>query len=60
MGFLPNSLLTMGRWPKPLRAFSGLAGTIDLSPRLDPALRSLIAFGRERLGPKGWSPETHR
>ena len=28
MGFVPNSLLTMGRWPELLRAFSGLVGAI--------------------------------
>ncbi len=44
MGFLPNSLLTMARWPELLQAFAGLAGTVNLSPKLDPELRSLVAF----------------
>lgn len=43
VGFLPNSLLTMARWPELLQAFSGLAGTIA-SGKLPQELRMLVAF----------------
>lgn len=43
VGFLPNSLLTMARWPELLQSFSGLAGTIA-SGKLPQELRMLVAF----------------
>lgn len=44
MGFVPNSMLTMGRSPEILRAFGALAGTVLMGGSLDPALRQLVAF----------------
>jgi len=43
MGFLPNSLLTMARWPELLQAFSGLAGVIATG-KIPQELRMLVAF----------------
>jgi uncharacterized peroxidase-related enzyme len=44
MGFVPRSLLTMARWPEMMQAFAGLAGTVNLSGKLPPALKQLVAF----------------
>lgn len=44
MGFVPNSLLVMGRWPELVRAFGALAATV-LAPRHVPAAtKQLVAF----------------
>ncbi len=44
MGFVPNSLLVMGRWPELVRAFGALAATV-LAPRhLPAATKQLVAF----------------
>ena len=44
MGFVPNSMLTLGRAPDLLTAFSGLAGTVLMSGKLAPDLKQLVAF----------------
>ena len=44
MGFVPESMLTMGRWPELLRAFAGLAGTIQGGGTLPRELKQLVAF----------------
>ncbi len=44
MGFVPNSLFTMGRRPELLRAFAGLSGTVLAGGDLEPELKQLIAF----------------
>jgi uncharacterized peroxidase-related enzyme len=44
MGFLPNSLLTMGRRPALLRAFSALGQAVNApNPNVPPVLKSMIA-----------------
>ena len=43
MGFLPRSLLTMGRRPSLLRSFVALAATIQREADLDPELVQLVA-----------------
>lgn len=44
MGFVPNSMLTLGRSPELLRAFAGLSGAVLGGTSLDPGLRQLVAF----------------
>ena len=44
MGFVPNSLLVMGRWPELVRAFGGLAATVLAPRRLPVATKQLVAF----------------
>ena len=48
MGFLPNSILTMARWPEMARAFTGLAGTINLGGKLPQELKRLVSFVASR------------
>lgn len=44
VGFVPNSLLTLGRSPEILRAFGALSGAVLGSSRIAPELRQLVAF----------------
>ena len=44
MGFVPNSLLTLGRSPELLRAFGGLSGAVLGGAGIEPSLRQLVAF----------------
>ena len=44
MGFVPNSFLTMARWPKLLSAFSAYAGTVMGPGVIEAELKQLIAF----------------
>ena len=44
MGFVPNSFLTMARWPELLSAFSAYAGTVMGSGVIEAELKQLIAF----------------
>jgi uncharacterized peroxidase-related enzyme len=44
MGFVPNSLLTLGRSPEILRGFGALSGAVLGSSRIAPDLRQLVAF----------------
>ncbi len=48
MGFVPTSMLTMGRNPALLRAFAGLSGTILGGGSLEPGLRSLVSYVASR------------
>ncbi len=48
MGFVPRSMLTMGRRPELLRAFAGLSGTVLAGGTLPPDLRALISFVSSR------------
>ena len=44
MGFVPNSLRVMGRWPELVRAFGGLAATVLAPRRLPAGTKQLVAF----------------
>ena len=44
MGFVPNSMLTMGHWPELLSAFGGLGGTVLQTGVVDSSLKQLIAL----------------
>jgi uncharacterized peroxidase-related enzyme len=44
VGFVPNSMLTMGHWPELLQAFSGLVGAISAGGSLPRELKQLVAF----------------
>jgi len=44
MGFVPNSLYTMGRKPALLQAFAALTGAVLGPGRLSPELKQLVAF----------------
>ena len=44
MGFVPNSFLTMARWPELLSAFSAYAGTVMGPGVIEAELKQLIAF----------------
>jgi uncharacterized peroxidase-related enzyme len=44
MGFVPNSMLTMGRRPDILRAFAGLAGAVLGGGSVPPDLKQLVAY----------------
>lgn len=44
MGFVPNSMLTMGRRPELLRAFAGLSASVLGPGRVAPELKQLVAF----------------
>ena len=44
MGFVPNSMLTLGRRPEIMRAFAALSGSVLMGGELDPALKQLVAF----------------
>jgi len=48
MGFLPNSMLTLGRRPEILRAFAGLAAAVFAPGKIAPGLRSLISHVASR------------
>jgi uncharacterized peroxidase-related enzyme len=44
MGFVPNSLLTLGRSPALLQAFSALTGAVLAGTSIDPHLRTMISM----------------
>ena len=44
MGFVPNSFLTMARWPELLSAFSAYAGTVMGPGVIEAELKQLIPF----------------
>ncbi len=44
MGFLPNSMLTLGRRPEILRGFAALAGSVLGPGQLSGELKQLVAF----------------
>jgi len=48
MGFVPTSLLTMGRRPELLRAFAGLTATVLAGGSLPADLKQLVAFVASR------------
>lgn len=48
MGFVPNSMLTLGRRPEILRAFGALAGAVLGPGKLAPELKQLVAFVASR------------
>ncbi len=48
MGFVPTSMLTMGRNRPLLQAFAGLSGTILAGGSLEPSLRALISYVASR------------
>lgn len=48
LGFVPNSLLTMGRWPELLRAFAGLVATVTQGGGLSGELKQLVGLVASR------------
>ena len=48
MGFVPNSLLTMARWPELVRAFVPLAGLVNAPGRVPAPTKSLVALVASR------------
>ena len=44
MGFVPNSMLTLGRRPELLRAFAGLSAQVLGGGSVPPDLKQLVAF----------------
>lgn len=44
MGFVPNSLLIMGRWPELAQAFAALAGVVHTGGRVPAPLKRLVAY----------------
>ena len=44
MGFLPDSMLTMGHSPPLLQAFAGLSGTVLAGGKLDRGFKSLVSY----------------
>ncbi len=48
MGFIPSSMLTMGRNPALLQAFAGLSGQILGPGKLEPSLKALISHVTSR------------
>jgi len=44
MGFVPNSMLTMGRRPEILRGFAALSGAVLGPGQISPELKQLVAF----------------
>jgi uncharacterized peroxidase-related enzyme len=44
MGFIPSSLMAMGRWPDLLRAFVDLAGRVLGPGEVEPGLKNLVSF----------------
>ena len=44
MGFIPNSMLTLGRSPELLRAFAGLTGSVMMASSIPRELQQLIAL----------------
>jgi AhpD family alkylhydroperoxidase len=54
MGCVPNSLLTMARWPELVRAFVPLAGLVNSPRRVGAELKSLVAFVSSRAAGCGY------
>ena len=48
MGFVPNSLLTMARWPELVRAFVPFAGLVNGPGRIPGETKALVAFVASR------------
>ena len=44
MGFVPNSMLTLGRSPEILRAFAALSGSVLMAGDLDRGLMQMVAL----------------
>jgi uncharacterized peroxidase-related enzyme len=54
MGFVPNSLLTMARWPELVRAFVPLAGLVNAPRRVSAETKALVAFVSSRAAGCGY------
>jgi uncharacterized peroxidase-related enzyme len=54
MGFVPNSLLTMARWPELVRAFVPLAGLVNSPGRVGAETKALVAFVSSRAAGCGY------
>jgi uncharacterized peroxidase-related enzyme len=54
MGFVPNSLLAMARWPELVRAFLPLAGLVNAPRRVDGETKALVAFVSSRAAGCGY------
>ncbi len=48
MGFVPNSMLTMARWPELLNSFAGLAAVISGPGSVDGGLKHLVSLMASR------------
>lgn len=48
MGFLPNSLMTMARWPELMQAFMGVAALINSPRTVDAEMKQLVAYMASR------------
>jgi uncharacterized peroxidase-related enzyme len=48
MGFTPNDVLIMARWPELLQAMAGLVGTVFVPGRVDMELKRLVALMTSR------------
>lgn len=48
MGFVPNSMLTMARWPELLNSFAGLAAVVGGPGSVDRGLKHLVALMASR------------
>ncbi len=48
MGYVPNSMLNMARWPELLQAFGGLLATTFMGGKIDPELRTLVSLVTSR------------
>lgn len=44
MGFVPNSMFTMGRVPALLQGFAGMVGAVFALPNTTPELKQLVAY----------------
>ncbi len=54
MGFVPTSMLTMGRNPALLQTFAALAGTVLGPGRVAPGLKSLVSYVASRAAGCGY------
>ena len=48
MGFTPNDVLIMARWPELLQAMAGLVGTVFVPGKVDMELKRLVALMTSR------------
>jgi len=44
MGFVPNSMLTLGRRPEILQGFAALAGSVLAGGTIEPELKNLVSY----------------
>ena len=59
MGFVPNSMLTLGRRPEILQGFAALAGSVLAGGTIDPELESSPLASKQTLDRSGWQTGKH-